>query len=456
MTSVARPGHINVRSLLRRLVLIGLILLVGGYVLAVAGGYSFLRYSRELKDVSLADVALFRLKAIRRTQARENFRQAQVAWDAKDYQQAYVTFTSAVARDPDNLEGRLNAARFFAALGATNLEINLLEDGLLRHPESRELNERLFGRLLTLGRDRHVLELLHGSYAGALAGPNGAFLQVVELQATLAASGAPAAKALMDRNPQLRSSPLAGMVVARVLWESGDRPAAIQRLADQVKAEPGSLSLQMVLADWRRQNGEEQAAIDTALEAIRLFPTEPAARVLLLDVGSGRVRGKSEWWPEIGRYLKDFEASPKSIFVLAELGGRRGWIDLTGTLYELGARRGQDLGMLGLFHSDALGRNSRFTETRAILAEIELQSANRGQPFLLQLRQREIAAAAAVGDAEGVREFARRLAGLLRDDPDLLAQYRQLFVGAGVKEAVAELSERKPRAATPPVVRNGS
>ncbi len=453
MKTAGGSKAINLRSALLRLARWGAILLVAGYVFAVAGGYLFLRYSRKIDEVHVSDVALFRFSDIRRTLARQHFRQAKEAWDAKDFQQAYVYYTSAVLRDPDNIDGRLSAAHFLEALGATNLEINLLEDGLVKAPDHRELNDLLFSRLLAAGRHRRALELLHGSHAAALTGPNAAFLQTVELQATLAVSGAPAAKAVIDQRPDLRHIAMAVPTVAQVLWDTGEKKEAIALAAALVKAEPNVLPARVLLADWLRLNGEEDAAIATALEAVRQFPSDPAARVLLFDVGGSRIRGTPNWWKEVGAYLKDFEASPKAVFLLASLAGRRGWLDLSGTLYELGARRGHDLGMLGLFYSDALVQNARLPEAQTVLQEIDLQSAERNTPFQLQVRQRTIAAAAAANDREAVRENARRLATLLRNDTDTLQLYRQHYLSIGLTDAVAELSERKARPAGTPAVR---
>lgn len=435
------------RRLLLRLGRIAALLLVAVYVIAVATGYLFLRYGQKIEEVRLVDVALFRFAAIRHTLARQQFVQAQAAWDAKNYQQAYVFFFSAVARDPGNIPGRLKAARFLASLGAVTLEVNLLEQGLVRAPDDRELNEVLFMQLVAAGRQHHALELLRGSHAAALAGPNAVFLKTVELQATLATDGAAAARALLNRRPELRHEARAAMTVARVCWEAGDRAEAAALLAGHVEANPGLLSPRLTLAGWQHELGGEQAAIDTAVAAVRQFPQEPSARVLLLEVVAGRIRGTPDWWGEIASYLRDFKASPAALLALGETAGRCGWLEVAATLYELGAHRGVDLGMLGLFYTDALGRNGRMADARAALGEVALQSDGRGSPFMIQLRQREIAVAKALGDAEAVRESSRRLAGLLRNDPDLIELYRGFYRRQGMPDVVAELSQRQPGAA---------
>lgn len=448
MNPASSPSRTASRFSFKRLLVILLSAAVLLYVLGVAGGYCWLRYGRDIEEVRVLDVAFARFDAIRRTMAKQHFALGQKAWDAKEYQQAFVYYSSAVVRDPDNIDGRLKAAELLGSLGSTGLQINMLQDGLVRAPEDRRLNETLFTLLLATGRTQKALELLHGSHQAALAGANRLFLLTVELQATLQTGGAAAAKGLLGRNPELRRHPLAQPVVARVLWETSEKDAAIELMRAELAAKPDNFSIYPLLTDWLRENGQGAAAIELVFQACERFPGKPAPRVLLLHVGTGEKSGTPEWWKEIVRYLHDFEHSREAVLMLAELAGRRGWLDLTGTLYELSARRGQDLGLLALFHSDALARNGRIADVRQVLEEIEAQSAAMSPPFLLLLRQREIAAAAATGDRDAVREYSRRLAGMVRQDPDRLEQLRRFYQQVGIAEAVAELSERKSRPAS--------
>jgi hypothetical protein len=96
--------------------------------------------------------------------------------------------------------------------------------------------------------------------------------------------------------------------------------------------------------------------------------------------------------------------------------------------------------MLALYYSDALARNSRFSDARQVLAQVEQQSEDGNSQFLALLRQRQIVVAAALGDHDGARELARRLASALRNDPDGLEVCRRRFVQQGITEAAAELA----------------
>jgi hypothetical protein len=333
------------------------------------------------------------------------------------------------------------------AMGGKNQEITLLEDGLARAPDDRTLNETLFALLLANGRHHRVLELLGGSHARALTGPNAEFLKTAELQATLYSGGAAAAKALLERRPELAKVTLAAPVIARVHWDSGDRSQAIQLLFKFIQAQPGAYPAYALLAGWQREAGQGADAVQTALKACERFPQDPAPLVLLFDVGAERILGTPEWWKQVAIYLRDFGARRDAVMLLAELAGRRGWVDVSRTVYGLGADRGQDVGLLGLLYSDALVQKSRLTEARAMLLEIEQQSDERIPLFQQQLQRRQVAAAAAAGDHEGVRESSRRLAAVTRADPDLFEQYRSYYQSLGLPEAVAEFSENKNRPA---------
>ena len=435
------------RTRLRRLALWAGVVLVGLYLLGATAGYLWLRYSRKVEGVGFLQVAFLQGTAIKRAMAVQQFAQAKHEWEAKNFQAAYVYYTSAVRRDPDNLEGRLDAARFLAVVGARNQEINLLEEGFARSPDDPVLNATLFTLLLTSERYQRLLELLQSNQARVLAGPNAAILQTAELQATLQAKGAPAAKALLAQRPELRKVTTALPVVARVLWESGDREPAIQLLFSFIQAQPQQYPAYALLAGWQREAGQGDEAIRTAMKACERFPQDPAPRALLCDVGADKILGTPDWWKQLVIYLRDFGARRDAVLLLAELAGRHGWLDVARTLYLLGADRGHDLGLLGLLYSDALLHQSRVAEARAMLLEIEQQSDERIPQFLQQLRRRQVAVAAAAGDREGIREAARRLAALVRSDPDSFEQHRRYYQSLGLAEAVAEFTENKNRPA---------
>jgi hypothetical protein len=441
----ASGGPATLSRVLRRLGMIAAVACFGLYLAGVVAGYVWLRYSRGIESVGFFQVAFVRVGVIKRAIAAKQLVDAKNAWDAKNFQVAYVNYVSALRRDPANVAGRLEAARFFASMNATALEINLLEEGLALTPDNRELNDALFAVLMGTGRTRQVLELLHGNLAPGLTGPNAGMLQTAELQATLAVNGAPAARALLDRHPGLRTDPKAAPVVARVLWESGERDQAIAMISSLAQAQPNVYALQALLAGWQQENGQLEDAVKTCLTACQRFPREPAPRALLLEVASAKIYGSPLWQKEILTYLHDFAAQPNAIYRLAEIAGRKGWVDLAHTLYELGATRRLDLNIFALYYSDALAKQSRLAEARDVLAQVELQLPESNVAFQAQLRIRQVATAALLGEKENVREFARRLASLVRNDPDALEQYRQLYARTGLVDALAEFTEVKSR-----------
>ncbi len=400
-TPPTRPGRI-----LRRLAVIAAFACAGLYLVGVVAGYAWLRYSRGIENVGFFQVALVRVDAIKRAIAAKQLIDAKKAWDEKKYQEAYVNYVSAVRRDPANVAGRLEAVRFFASMGAISLEVNLLEEGLGQTPDDRQLNENLFALLLSLGRNREVLDLVHGKLApGLAAGPNAALLQTAELQATLAVSGAPAAQTLLVRHPALLNDPNASAVVTQVLWQAGEKDRAVEILQRYIQTNPDVSEAYAELAGWQRDLGRLNDAVKTAMTACKKFPADPGPRVLLLDIGASQIFGTADWTREVAIYLRDFAGRPDAILRLAELAGRHGWVDLTHTLYEMGAMRHTNLGALALYYEDALVRQGRLDDARLILTEVELQASGSSGVFQQQLRQRQIALAAVANDRDGVREY---------------------------------------------------
>ncbi len=415
------------------------------YAAGVIAGYSWLRYGRKNEHIGFFDVAFLQVRAVQRGLAVQHLARAQIESEAKNYQAAYISFSSALRNDPDNIPGRLAAARFFRAMGAVNLSLSLLEDGLARAPDDRRLIEPTFTLLLASGRDRYALDLLHKRYGTRFSGPEAKQLQTFEVQATLGAEGVVAAKKLLEQHGGLGDYPPATPVVARVRWESAERLKAISLLSAYLEMGAATYADYALLAGWQVVGGQPGDAVLTAQRACGKFPQDPAPRVLLIEMRGAAAADARPQWPEIESYLRDFAGQPEPLAVLATLAGRKGWLDLAHLLYELGANGQTDVGLLALAYADALARNSRFPEFQRVLAEIESQAAEGGSgAFLVQLRLRQVIAAGALRDSNGVHEFARRLAASLRSDPEQLESYRRYFQKMGLPEAAAELSPRTP------------
>lgn len=424
------------RSPLRKLATRAFTVLVVLYVVGVVAGYSWARYLRKNDHIGLMDVALFRWPAVRRGIGEQQFTKGRAEWDAKKYQSAYVWYTAALHNAPDNVAGRLEAARFLRAVGSTGMALTVLEEGLMRAPQDPALGAATFDLLFAAGRDRRVLELLQKLPGSAFGGDQGLLLRSYEVRATQATAGAAAAQQVAARYPELQDYLPAAPVLAQVRWESSQRLAAITLLDRYVKTSPDDLGAYTKLAEWQDAGGLSTDAVATLRRAIAKFPGRPEPRTQLLgelDVGS------QAWTQELEGCLKDFGGRPDGLNQLALLAGSKGWVGLARTLYLLGANRQEDLGMLAVSYGDALARNSRMADYAELLAQIETQLPEDNTAFRVMLQQRQIVAASATGDRAGVRELARRLAAALRSDPEALEGVRRQFAKLGITEAVAEL-----------------
>ena len=74
--------------------------------------HCFISCSPHNDSFGFLDVAFFRVRQVRHAMAEQQFAQARVALAKKDFRAAYIAFATALRRDPDNVEGRLEAAAF--------------------------------------------------------------------------------------------------------------------------------------------------------------------------------------------------------------------------------------------------------------------------------------------------------------------------------------------------------
>ena len=250
-----------------RLVVVAAAALFSAYLFAVVAGFLWLHAVRKVDQITLWDVAQFRWKQVRHEIAVQQFARARAEWDTGNYQGAYLLYASGLRNDPDNVAGRLSAADFFEAVGAARQACALLEDGLARAPDEPRLITRTFDLLASAGRDRRTLELVRQQLAAKVSSSSNALLRTYEVQATLNAEGPVAAQRLLERYPDLLKNAPSAPVVARVMWATRDRLAAIETLAAYVAARPDERGAYGLLAEWQAAGGMTDDARTTAQRA---------------------------------------------------------------------------------------------------------------------------------------------------------------------------------------------
>lgn len=425
---------------IKRVALFAAVGLVALYLLGATGGYIWVRHARKNQNITFLDVALLRWKDVRRGLAAQQFAKAKLELDAGNQRAAFLAYTFAVNNDPENVGYRLAAADFLRTAGSAPMATALLEAGLARAPHEQKLIERTFDLLCTTGRDRRALELLRQRPATLFSDPNGPMLRTYELQALLNLGDAKGAGEVLENNRALEKNHRSIPVVARVLWETQQRLRAIELLSNYVRTQPDVYSAYAQLAEWQMAVGMNADAVHTAERACQEFKNDLTSRLLLIEAQGAHTHCGREWLQSIESCLDDLGNQPHTLATLAGLAGRKGWVELARSLYELSALRQPDIGMVAVFYSDALMRHGRFKEAQEMLAQIEAQALEAGPTFTAQLRHRQVIAASAMGDSSGVREFTRRLAAVLHNDPEGLEKSRRHFQKSGIVEALAELS----------------
>jgi hypothetical protein len=408
------------------------------YVLAVIGAYSWIHFVRKGDQVGLMDLAFFRLSHVRHAMAGQQFVQAKQDLQKKDYRAAYVAYISALRRDPDNVGGRLEAADFFASIGSVKLEVTILQEGLARSPGNEVLAKRTLELLTSTGRDRAALDLIAKLYGDSPSGEIAPMVTIYRILAMMDTGDDAGAKTMLSGHPEVRQCRNAVPALANILWRSGERLEAIKTLSSDLAAEPEPFAAYSQLAGWQAAGGMNDDAVATARQGRSKFPDEIGARILMIEMLSAQMPGSTELKAEVDSFIRDSGGRPEALGALAELAGRKGWTELDRNLYLVSANRQADLRIPGLLYSDALAVNNRSEDQQAVLEQVEAQSEHANAAFAVQLRRREVIAAAALGDRDAVREKARYLsAALLKSDPDSMDAYRRLFEKLGIKDAVA-------------------
>ncbi|WP_404420301.1 hypothetical protein [Nibricoccus sp. IMCC34717] len=442
-------GESTWRWNLPRLAITSAVVLVSGYFAVTAGGYFWLRYARNAETVSYTSVLLLRTDDVRASIGESHLKEARATKARREYQQAYVSYVSALRSNGRDPALRLEVADFLVSVGAVKQAISVLEQGLPDKTGKGELGLRLLELLNSQGLDQRIRDLLKTQLAQEFSGKQAQRFRAFEIDAALAVEGPVVAERLLDAHPEVLQAPGGNALAARVRWDSGKRDTAIRLLSDSVAANRATLGEFSMLSEFQEQLGHAIDVQETGRAAVRRFGMEPQARLLLIASLRGvGMAGSENWRSEIEKYLRDFSKRPEALISVAELGGRRGWVDFTRTLYSGSLRSGRLTGMFGLCLADSLLRVGRVSDARRVLDELASQIGDEPS-FAVYLRRRQILAAAAAGATLAVREHARGLALLLASDPAALEATRRQFARAGLTEAAAELGGPKPVRSVP-------
>ncbi|MDX2187247.1 MAG: hypothetical protein SFV32_09965 [Opitutaceae bacterium] len=410
------------------------------YLGGAVAGFLWLKNGRNARSLEFFDVLLLDVRKVKTSIARAHLEDARKSKERQEYQKAYVSYVSALRSDGNNGALRLEVAEFFTSVGSTKQALTVLEQGIQVEGPREEIGLRLLNLLQAQGKDARVIELVRGSFAKEAAGPKGVLFRRHEVEAVLAVEGAAAAKTLLEKHPQVASVDGGPLLVAKIHWAAGERQAAVETLRAAIAADVGSPTLFIFLGDYLDALGYAMDVEQVARQAVERFPTEPSARILLISALRGvNMTGTAAWRAEVEGYVRDFGDRSENLLVLAELGGKKGWVDFTRTVYAGSIASGRFAGMFGLCYSDALLRAGRVADARRVLDELAVQMGEEAM-FAKYLRRRQVVAAAAAGATLAMREHARGLAVLLSGDSAALDSTRRFFLRLGLTEAASELA----------------
>ena len=114
--------------------------------------YFVFKYSRGFEDITVYDAAVapFDMEAHRRKVGNYNINSALADFKSgqiTDFSKTFGNLVMGVTRAPENIEGRLQLARIYVAMGRPDIAIEKLEQGILFGKENLDF-VRLYVRLL--------------------------------------------------------------------------------------------------------------------------------------------------------------------------------------------------------------------------------------------------------------------------------------------------------------------
>lgn len=312
-----------------RLLGVFLILAVIGWFSMTSALYTYLKYQQDFKEITFTNTLLLQRSELRRKMGDHHIQESMVQIEAGNYGDAFRLLHFGVARSPGNLEGRKLIAEFYElgrkrpAIAAEYLIGGLEYNGL----EEIEYVKQLLRVLLRNQMDEKIQEIAD-TYL-----PEEPVLNDINRMLALGAASAHYQRGNYDRaedyliNYKLIESIDGLLIYSKIIWDRGNRIAAINKLEQMINRFPDSDPLLSQLSSYHREIGNMDKARRFAILRSIKNPLNYSPKIELLyiydlegDVGSEE--------SEIKRMFEQFSEDQIALVEFANFAAKTGKVKL--------------------------------------------------------------------------------------------------------------------------------
>lgn len=314
--------------------------------------YFVFKYSRGFEDITVYDAAVapFDMKAHRRKVGNYNINSALADFKSgqiTDFSKTFGNLVMGVTRAPENIEGRLQLARIYVAMGRPDIAIEKLEQGILFGKENLDF-VRLYVRLL-LDRmeDAKIVavgeKLLDPNDPYKAESPQIRAYLAMSLSSVYAMHGDYTKSEKYLKDYKLEKTLPGILRISKNKWEMGKRDEAIQIIADNFQFPENKDPMYALLVNYYTAMNDFETARRYCVLRQSEDPFSPMPKLELI-----KLLGKSGDTENQNKMIDDYFSQNKrnntAMIHLANLAADKGDTKLMRKIYENSIKEGFSAG----------------------------------------------------------------------------------------------------------------
>jgi thioredoxin-like negative regulator of GroEL len=259
---------------------------------------------------------------------------AKAAYDRQDYAEFAKYIGTGAYLSPSNLEAQKMCASLFFAFGRTLDAYELLEESLEYAKQDPDYFHNYLVHCFMLDQDQRVINVAKKYLPQPdLAPAVRSELLVASAQANLLRGNFNETGKIVKDNQLLNT--LDGLIIyCQMLWESGDREAALELVSEGIQQHPEAKILLSIKAKWLQENGNFAAARD-CLDLLTIAePNKPGPAIQSLYLMSGE-KNQAKRHETIEQLIQKYGGSEQTMLELASYANNAHDIELSARLLKL-------------------------------------------------------------------------------------------------------------------------